>query len=301
MDSTLVYAFTKPERVEACVMFWDTNSNDRYVKYVKRLLGVSAFGDYCVLATRSEEDNQFILILCNAIGSPVDSKYIPVEPRFLVMTKYHVIAASADVVYVWQYRSLVSKLTSLDSTGGLRRKEGRERIFHVDELPSSQMDQNIETWRAPSGPSNEPVSAICASDQFLMIGRVSGVVVRYSLPHLSMEGRHLLRCRPQLMELNCNSTRMSIIDINGVLSFFDLTVGGTGVGATSTSGEHLQFERKVTRPNRRHAAIPITYIKRSDCVECELHESSVTSCTTRCTDILIRLAILCSILFIDVN
>lgn len=127
------------------------------------------------------------------------------------------------------------------------RQEGRERIFHVDELPSSQSDQNIETWRSPSGPSNEPVSAIAASDQFLMIGRITGVVNRYSLPHLSLEGRHLLRCRPQLMSLNCNSTRMSIIDINGVLSFFDLTGGGDsgGTGMMATTGEHLQFERKV--------------------------------------------------------
>mmetsp|Transcript_38234 Transcript_38234/g.108060 ORF Transcript_38234/g.108060 Transcript_38234/m.108060 type:complete len:1242 (+) Transcript_38234:70-3795(+) len=244
-NNTLVYAFNKPERTEACVMFWDTNSNDRYAKYVKHLMSIAAAGDYCVLATRSDEDHQFILILCNAIGSPVDSKYIPVEPQFLVMTQYHVIAASADVIYVWQYRSLISKLTSLDATGGLRRKEGRERIFHVDELPSSQTDQNVETWRAPSGPSNEPVSAIAASDQYLMIGRVSGVVNRYSLPHLTLEGRHLLRCRPQLMSLNCNSTRMSIIDINGVLSFFDLTAGSTGgSGVMATSGEHLQFERK---------------------------------------------------------
>ena len=227
-------------------MFWDTNSNERYAKYVKHLMAIAAAGDYCVLATRSDEDSQFVLILCNAIGSPVDSKYIPVEPQFLVMTEFHVIAASADVIYVWQYRSLVSKLTSLDADGGLRRKEGRERIFHVDELPSSQSEQNIENWRSPSGPSNEPVSAIAASDQFLMIGRVSGVVNRYSLPHLSMEGRHLLRCRPQLMSLNCNSTRMSIIDINGVLSFFDLTAAGesVGTGLMATSGEHLQFERK---------------------------------------------------------
>uniref|UniRef100_A0A061SDB5 Wd repeat-containing protein 35 isoform x2 n=1 Tax=Tetraselmis sp. GSL018 TaxID=582737 RepID=A0A061SDB5_9CHLO len=245
-NNTLVYAFNKPERTEACVMFWDTNSNERYAKYVKRLMSIAAAGDYCVLATRSEDDDQFILILCNAIGSPVDSKYIPIEPQYLIMTQFHVIAASADVIYVWQFRSLVSKLTSLDSTGGLRRKEGRERIFHVDELPSSQTDQNIERWRSPAGPSNEPVSAIAASDKFLMIGRVSGVVNRYSLPHLSMEGRHLLRCRPQLMALNCNSTRLSVIDINGVLSFFDLSPGGQDAapGAMAATGEHLDFERK---------------------------------------------------------
>ncbi len=50
--STLVYAFTKPERAEHCVMFWDTNSNERYAKYVKRLVGIQAAGEFCVLATK---------------------------------------------------------------------------------------------------------------------------------------------------------------------------------------------------------------------------------------------------------
>ncbi len=35
---------------------------------------------------------------------------------------------------------------------------------------------------------------------------------------------------------------MSVIDINGVLSFFDLAAKG---GAPGTQGEHLAFERKV--------------------------------------------------------
>ncbi len=41
----------------------------RYIKYVKRLLAVRAAGENCVLATASEENaNQFVLVLCNAIG-----------------------------------------------------------------------------------------------------------------------------------------------------------------------------------------------------------------------------------------
>lgn len=47
---------------------------------------------------------------------------------------------------------------------------------------------------------------------------------RYSLPHLAFDKTYVLRCRPQLMALNSNSVRMSIIDINGVLTFFDMEV-----------------------------------------------------------------------------
>jgi hypothetical protein len=49
---TLVYAFTKPERQEHCVMFWGTGSNERYAKYVKRVTHVSAAGNFCLLATK---------------------------------------------------------------------------------------------------------------------------------------------------------------------------------------------------------------------------------------------------------
>lgn len=49
-----------------------------YNKSVKSLLGVASAGEHCVLATRAEDSGtsgQFGLILCNAIGTPVDSMY----------------------------------------------------------------------------------------------------------------------------------------------------------------------------------------------------------------------------------
>ncbi|KAK3238460.1 WD repeat-containing protein 35 [Cymbomonas tetramitiformis] len=242
--STLVYAFNKPDRAEHCVMFWDTKSNDRYAKYVKKLINIRACGEYCVLSTKGEEAGQYILILCNAIGSPVDSKYIETEPTFMTMTQYHVIVASEEVVYIWQYRTPVAKLTSVDvdGTASMRRKDGRERVFHIDDkVIHDEPATASEKLRAPSNSTNDPVCAICASDKCLLLGRESGIVNRYSLPHLSVENTYVLRCRPQVMELNSNSSRMSIIDINGVLTFFDLQAKGPESG---TMGEHLPFERK---------------------------------------------------------
>lgn len=49
---TLVYAFTKAERQEHCVMFWGTRSNERYAKYVKRITHVAAAGEFCLLPTK---------------------------------------------------------------------------------------------------------------------------------------------------------------------------------------------------------------------------------------------------------
>jgi len=50
------------------------------------------------------------------------------------------------------------------------------------------------------------------------------------------------------MHMNCDSTRFSIIDINGVLSFFDMDIENgqqqnMGMGSKG-QGEHLANERK---------------------------------------------------------
>ncbi len=61
-------------------------------------------------------------------------------------------------------------------------------------------------------------------------------------------GKHVLRCRPQLLSLNCTASRLAVIDINGVLSFFDFgssTPASGGGPAASGREEHLSFERKV--------------------------------------------------------
>lgn len=58
-----------------------------------------------------------LLILCNAIGTPIDSKYIDIEPLHVTMTRYHVVVASEETVYIWQYSTALSKLTSIDVSG----------------------------------------------------------------------------------------------------------------------------------------------------------------------------------------
>jgi WD repeat-containing protein 35 len=95
---------------------------------------------------------------------------------------------------------------------------------------------------AATATTQDPITAVAAREGVLMVGRATGVVHRLSLPHLTPEGQYLLRCKPAALALNCNCSRMSVIDGNGVLSFADLTAKpATG----HTLGEHLAFERKV--------------------------------------------------------
>jgi len=137
------------------------------------------------------------------------------------MTPYHVVVVSESLVYVWQYRTLVSKLTSVDtSAANIRRKEGRERVFHIDSRAITEDMTPDGKLSIPTASTSDPICSVAASDKLLLVGRESGMVHQYSLPHLLLEGQYLLRCRPQVMALNCDSTRFSIIDINGILSFF---------------------------------------------------------------------------------
>ena len=49
---TLVCAYAQPEKIEASVLFWNTKSDERHVKSVKRLLAIRASKENCVLATK---------------------------------------------------------------------------------------------------------------------------------------------------------------------------------------------------------------------------------------------------------
>lgn len=75
-----------------------------------------------------------MVILCNAVGCPIDSKYITIEPRFVTMNKTHIIIASDDLIYYWQYRSQHAKLTTLEQEK--KKKSGKENVFHIEEIPN---------------------------------------------------------------------------------------------------------------------------------------------------------------------
>ena len=56
-----------------------------------------------------------------------------------------------------------------------------------------------------------------------------------------LETRMKLNTRPQTLSLNCDSTKYAIIDINGVLTFYDMEATAPG---SKAPGHHLPGERK---------------------------------------------------------
>ncbi|XP_048354934.1 WD repeat-containing protein 35 isoform X1 [Sphaerodactylus townsendi] len=254
-SNTVVYAYLRSNRPEYCVVFWDTKNNEKYLKYVKSLISITTCGDFCILATKADESQpqeehdtesvgtMYVLVLCNSIGTPLDPKYIDIVPLFVTMTKTQVIVASKEAFYIWQYR-VAKKLTAMEINQVARtRKEGRERICHVDDTSSGAADGILDYAKALRG-TRDPICAITASDKTLIIGRETGTIQRYSLPNVGFIQTYVLNCRPYQLSLNCNSSRLAIIDLSGVLTFFDLDTRVTDNKGQYVIGEQLKLERK---------------------------------------------------------
>uniref|UniRef100_A0A4W5N0P7 WD repeat-containing protein 35 n=1 Tax=Hucho hucho TaxID=62062 RepID=A0A4W5N0P7_9TELE len=265
-SNTVVYAYTKPDRLEYCVVFWDTKNNEKFVKYVKSLMSITTSGDFCILATKADDTHPqvhtlvhthtptgthtgtytYVLVLCNSIGTPLDSKYIDIDPLFVTMTKTHVIAASKEAFYTWQYR-VAKKLTAMEINQVSRtRKEGRERVYHIDDSPSGTTEGPLDFAKAFTA-TRDPICCITATDKTLIVGRESGTIHKYSLPNVALVQKYSLNYRAYQLSLNCTSSRLAIIDISGVLTFLDLEVRSSsddGSGSQAGTGDPSKFERK---------------------------------------------------------
>jgi WD repeat-containing protein 35 len=128
-----------------CIMFWDTTIEEKHIKYVKGLKQIKASGEYCIIVSKVEDvPNQWVIILCNAVGCPIDNKFINIEPKIVEMNGTHVVVADDEIIYYWQYRSGSSKLTSLESDK--KKKVGRENAFHIDEIPNPNTMYDKDKW-----------------------------------------------------------------------------------------------------------------------------------------------------------
>ncbi|KAJ9468906.1 Intraflagellar transport protein 122-like protein [Diplonema papillatum] len=239
-NKTIVYAFLKPGKVDHTIIFWNAKTSEKNVKHVRKLMHIATGGDNCVLIRKDDTSGQHILILCNAIGSPIDSKYVDFEPISVAMTNTHVVVTSEDVVYIWQYRSVTTKEDIFDpQAANARRKEGKEKVFHIEDL---NLDSEFTFKRSPV--TADLICTCCISNKFVLVGRESGTVHTYKLPDIKLVDRFIMSCRPQTMELNCTSTVMSVIDIIGMLTFYTLPKEENWSESHAKQAELMPFERK---------------------------------------------------------
>jgi WD repeat-containing protein 35 len=67
------------------------------------------------LISKIEKEDKWTLVLCNAVGCPLESKTIAIEPKHSAMSSTHLIIACDDVVYYWEYRKTGTKSSGVVS------------------------------------------------------------------------------------------------------------------------------------------------------------------------------------------
>ncbi|TPX70337.1 hypothetical protein SpCBS45565_g01735 [Spizellomyces sp. 'palustris'] len=229
----LAYTYHRPDRTENALTFWNTKTNEKYTKPISKLLLMTSFGEHSLLVTKMDEEgtDQYILTVVNAIGTPQESKYIEFEPKFAAITKHHVFVASSDIVLHWHFKVAAStRLTALDgrslafSNLFVRRTDARERAFHIDDVSvigagiSGASVLDLKTKRATA----DAIVSIAACDGTLLVARLSGSIHQFILPSMTLDNKYSIPFRPQSISLNCDASRVAILDSSGMLKLMEL-------------------------------------------------------------------------------
>ncbi|KAJ3069811.1 WD repeat-containing protein 35 [Podochytrium sp. JEL0797] len=251
-QDVVAYGFQKYDQPETTIVYWNTRTNERHVKLVNKLSLMTAHGEHCLLVSKVDDSGEnYLLTVVNAIGTAIETRNVQFAPKTVRITKTHVIAASTDTVFCWQFRMPPKKSGALEV---IRKKEGgfKDRMFHIDDV-SDAVNVEIPLLDATKNrPTNDPISCIAASDTLLLIARQSGTFLQLALQSLSLETKYSIPTRPQFISLNCNSTRLAMLDVSGVLKMLELgkrgSGGNTGSYVTASlvveGGKLFDFERK---------------------------------------------------------
>ena len=245
MNKTLVFAYQKSDRIDFCVIFWDTKTDAKNIKYVKNLQWIKAAGEYCLLISKIEENaDQYMLILCNSIGNPLDTKHINIEPVCVAMSKTHIAICSYDHIYCWHYKQPTRLTTFSDTTSSSavgnalkdKRRFGKENAWFIDELPNANFIYDKDKYSKDGKTTDDQICAVTANESYLFVGRLKGSIFKYTLPQITLENKQYVKSKPSFITINNDSTRLAVIhDLNGLLSIYEVNNQG---------GTIMDFEKK---------------------------------------------------------
>ncbi|KAI4490168.1 hypothetical protein M0802_010893 [Mischocyttarus mexicanus] len=246
-SNTVVFTNEKINKDSICITFWNTSNNTCYTKFVRSLISIASCEEYCVLAVKNDpmqRSKQYSLLVCCTKSFPVDTKFLDMEPLYVTITSKIVIAASKNNFILWTFRR--SRNSALFA-GKIRKKK-----IYVDNTPTgvTEVIQDLDRDRSFESPTStkptmDSISCICATEKLFLIGRESGMIQCYSLPQVTLMNQYNASCKLYKMAINCDSSRVSIIDTSGVLTMLDLDMHkGTDSMNTKIGDDVSRFERK---------------------------------------------------------
>ncbi|KAF8790747.1 WD repeat-containing protein 35 [Argiope bruennichi] len=219
-SNTLAYAFSKShDQKESTVMFWNSNTKEKHIKLVKNLFSLASYGDFCCIATKSDDiSKEYSLVVCNAIGSPIDSCNINLEPRQLCMNSSDIFASTKNAFCKFHFHSPKSKSLMQFTSEKPGLSEERCIVYDFPVIGKNYSDDY----------KNINAKAICCmtcSDVTLALADVTGCFFLYSLPKVSLvsviqNSQHGI---PSKIAMNCSSEIIACINIYGEITFHSVS------------------------------------------------------------------------------
>ncbi|CAG2104311.1 unnamed protein product [Medioppia subpectinata] len=225
------------------IVFWHIPSETKHVKSVRNLLQISSHALQCVIATKCDDPgvkkrDTSSLIVCNAIGTPVDMTNIELYVHYLAVNSTRVVAASRDSFLLWRFRAPTAAALMAPKGIAAQRITYSEMGLSMDGMDSDD-DQPVRTTFISH---NDPICGIVCSEKDLIVAQESGTFQHYLLPNVSLVSKFNIQCQTSRMALNRDSSRLAIIDTIGTLLVYDLEANST-TDRSESSGKLLEFER----------------------------------------------------------
>ena len=248
-SNTLVFSYLS-ESDHHTLVFWDIKNEKINYKYVKNMIDICAKSPFCLITAQISENN-YLLILSNSIGSPIDNKIINIEPVFIALNNTHAVVSNGHYVYLWQFRGIENerKRGRNDdkniiiqgqeiSINLLTKKMMRELTFFIEDIPNMNDVYNYETFNA-NRRTNDPITAVCLTDNYLFITCASGKANKYNLMSLTTITKYNFDEKMIKIGLSPQGQYLWAISEYNMLSIWD-----TEKQHKKYMGEKLDFEKK---------------------------------------------------------
>eukprot|EP01034_Spumella_vulgaris_P033480 gene33480-41320_t len=197
-------------------------------------------------SSNTKPNEVYTIQLRNSIGAVVDAKVLPFCPKHISMSPFHVTLTNDRTVYTWQFQSAVNRSgfasnassslsddadTKNDSTSPGRMLTSKVRMFDIQNTSFSTA-QSPETFNISSETIADPI--LCST----------------------IKNVYTLRERePIRMEFNCASSKLGVIDSNGIFTILDLearvSMDGSNKNSSQEGGEK---DAKASKDDAKYGA-----------------------------------------------
>ncbi|VDM14708.1 unnamed protein product, partial [Wuchereria bancrofti] len=130
---TVIYSYERMENKEHCVVFFQTKLEEAYLQYVKPIVALASSNEHCILITRVDNQiGQYLMQICNGIGTTIDSKYINLEPKYVVMNDSEVVIANNLSFTIWKYNipCVINREVNVNVDDSMSNDQ---KLYYVDE------------------------------------------------------------------------------------------------------------------------------------------------------------------------